>query len=105
MRQIFSLILFLTVVGTTTNAQVEPKNFSYMDIFDLQMVANPQISPDGEQVIYEKHQFDVMTDKRMSNLWIIDVDGSNHQALTSGKVIDFCMSRVRRVQLNFLCIG
>lgn len=84
MRQIFSLILFLTVVGTTTHAQVEPKNFSYMDIFDLQMVANPQISPDGERVIYEKHQFDVMTDKRMSNLWIIDVDGSNHQALTSG---------------------
>lgn len=84
-RHLTPLFIFLFIGSLSTHAQVETKHFSYMDIFDLQMVANPQISPDGERVIYEKHQFDVMTDKRISNLWITDVDGRTHQALTSGK--------------------
>jgi dipeptidyl aminopeptidase/acylaminoacyl peptidase len=56
-----------------------------MDIFDLQMVASPQISPDGNTIVYQRHQFDVMTDRRMVNLWTIGFNGEDHKPLTSGK--------------------
>ncbi len=80
-----SFIWCVSAMFSNTLAQIAPNHFDYMDIFDLQMVSNPEISPDGKLVIYEKHQFDVMTDKRMSNLWLIGVDGKGHQPLTSGK--------------------
>ena len=79
----FIILPFFLIFYLHTFAQ--QKNFDYLDIFDLQLVADPQISPDGEQIIYIRHQFDVMEDKRYTNLWIINFDGSNHRPLTSGK--------------------
>jgi len=78
------LILLLSLVHSQS-VSAQEKNFDYMHVFDLQMVANPQISPDGSTIIYERHQFDVMTDRRYINLWQIDFSGDNHQPLTSGK--------------------
>lgn len=78
----FLPLCFLFILNT---ADAQKKAFDYMDVFDLQMVGNPQISPDGETIIYVRHQFDVMTDRRYTNLWTIGYDGSNHQPLTSGK--------------------
>lgn len=65
-------------------AQVSEDYFDYMDLFDLQMVSNPEISPDGKTIIYERHQFDVMTDRRLVNLWQMSFDGKDHYPITSG---------------------
>ena len=54
------------------------------DIFDLETVADPQISPDGEWVAYVRQRADVMTDRRFSNLWIVRTDGTGHRPLTTG---------------------
>ena len=67
------------------NIQAQQKNFDYLDVFELQYVANPQISPDGETIVYVRHQFDIMTDKRVTNLWSISFNGEHHRPLTSGK--------------------
>jgi dipeptidyl aminopeptidase/acylaminoacyl peptidase len=80
---IFSFLLFLTI--NNADAQVSENYFDYMDLFELQMVAGPQISPDGNTIIYERHRFDVMTDRRYTNLWSISFGGDNHIPLTSGK--------------------
>lgn len=61
----------------------QKKNFSYMDLFDLQYASDPQISPNGEWVVYRKMRIDVMKDKAEGNLWMIKTDGSQHQKLTS----------------------
>lgn len=82
MKYLFLLSIFLF---TFQQGFAQDRNFDYLDIFDLQMVADPQISPDGEQIVYVRHQFDIMEDKRYTNLWIINFDGSNHRPLTSGK--------------------
>lgn len=55
------------------------------DTFELETVADPQISPDGKRVVYVRAFADVMTDRRYSNLWIVNFDGSGHRPLTSGK--------------------
>nr|MBS0037633.1 S9 family peptidase [Saprospiraceae bacterium] len=77
------LIAIGLLLSSLTTAQKEA--FNYLDIFDLQMVADPEISPDGERIVYTRHQFDIVDDRRYTNLWQIDFDGSNHRPLTSGK--------------------
>ena len=59
-----------------------------MDVFALQYAADPQIAPDGRRIVYVRQQADVMTDKRVSNLWLIDVDGKVDRALTTGSFSD-----------------
>ena len=58
--------------------------FEAADVFQLEWASDPQISPDGSQIVYVRNFNDVMTDRSRSNLWIIDFDGSNHRPLTSG---------------------
>ena len=60
--------------------------FSYLDIFDLQYVTDPQVSPDGNWVVYRRMGFDIMKDQAWGNLWMIKTDGSQHQKLTSREV-------------------
>jgi dipeptidyl aminopeptidase/acylaminoacyl peptidase len=59
-----------------------------MDEFQLQLPADPQISPDGKKIVYVRRFADPLTDRRYSNLWIIDADGSDHRPLTTGNRSD-----------------
>lgn len=63
-------------------AQAAAPEFQRKDVFDLEWVAAPQISPDGRQVVYERRSMDIMNDARVSRLWLINVDGTGHEALT-----------------------
>jgi len=60
-----------------------------IDIFDIEFVGDPQISPDGSKVVYVRHFKDIMTDGNRSNLWIINIDGTGHMPLTSGSQNDY----------------
>ncbi len=75
---IVAILLTISVYG-------QSESFNYMDIFELEMVADPAISPDGNSIVYVRHQFDVMSDRSYTNLWKIGFDGSDHRPLTSGK--------------------
>ena len=63
--------------------------FTLQNVFDLEYATDPQISPDGEQVVYERNFMDIMEDRRRSNLWIINSDGTRHRPLTSGNDNNF----------------
>jgi acylaminoacyl-peptidase len=58
------------------------------DDFDLELAVDPQISPDGKHIAYVRRWADIVTDRRYSNLWIIDVATGEQRALTSGKFGD-----------------
>lgn len=62
--------------------------FELMDVFELEYVSDPQVSPDGQHVVYVRNFKDVMTDGNRSNLWIIKFDGSDNQPLTTGNQND-----------------
>ena len=59
--------------------------FTAEDVFDLEFVRDPRVSPDGSQIVYVRGWADPHTDRRYSNLWIMNADGSNHRQLTSGR--------------------
>lgn len=58
------------------------KRFTAMDVFELEWVQDPQISPDGEHIVYARGSMDKMKDQRTSRLWIMDADGSNHRKVS-----------------------
>ncbi|MDX1586670.1 MAG: S9 family peptidase [Balneolaceae bacterium] len=78
-RTIFAS-LFIFVLVFTLKAQDTP--FQSMDVFELEWAADPQISPDGNRIVYRRRGMDKMTDRRTSSLWIINVDGTGHMKLT-----------------------
>ena len=73
---------------TTTLAAPRPasaqSHFEPMDVFALEFAADPQISPDGGRVVYVRNSMDVMRDRRRTELWIVNVDGSGHRRLGEG---------------------
>ncbi len=69
-------------------SQEKPDRLTPMDVFNLQYASDPQISPDGRRIVYVREFSDLMTDKHLSNFWIINFDGSEHRALTTGSSSD-----------------
>jgi acylaminoacyl-peptidase len=55
-----------------------------IEMFDLEIASDPQISPDGEKVVFVRNFNDIMKDRKRSNLWIVNFDGSDLRPLTSG---------------------
>ena len=53
-------------------------------ILDWERVDDPQISPDGAQVIYARSLVNTMDDSWESQLWIMNADGSKHRFLVKG---------------------
>jgi len=77
----FCLPLFL-YIWCLSPAIGQEQLFTYQDVFDLQYVSDPQIAPDGQHIVYRRMGFDILKDKAVGNLWIIDSDGNSHQKLT-----------------------
>ena len=74
---------FLSAVNSQTKTDLE-----LTDIFNIEFVSDPQISPDGNQILYVRNFKDVMTDKNLSNIWIINSDGSKNRPITTGNQND-----------------
>ena len=83
MRSIYFTLFLLFIAGFSVCSQTSKKSFSYLDLFDLQYVSDPQISPDGKSIVYRRMGFDIMDDRSKGNLWRISADGKDHEKLTS----------------------
>ena len=59
-------------------------HFELADVFELEYASDPQISPDGNKVVFVRNFMDIMTDRGRSNLWVIDSDGTGERPLTTG---------------------
>jgi len=86
MRKIIIFICIVVLSNIVIYSQNSKKVFSYLDIFDLEYISDPQISPDGEWIVYRRMGFDIMKDKSKGNLWMIRSNGADHQKLTSREV-------------------
>ncbi len=96
-RLIQWLVILSAVITTSTSVAKEKQatdstnqnHYQGMDVFDLEFVSDPRISPNGKQVIYALNSNEIMTDTTKSNLWIVDVENNNNnynnRPLLSGK--------------------
>lgn len=77
-----SFVCLLLLTSLIVSAQKVKPPFTYLDVFDLEYVTDPQISPDGSKIVYKRNGFDIMKDRSRGNLWLINTDGTGHEKLT-----------------------
>ncbi|MFK8013337.1 MAG: prolyl oligopeptidase family serine peptidase [Marinicellaceae bacterium] len=82
------IIFLLAIIASQQSAAEISNKLELIDIFNLEYVSDPQISPDGKTIAYVRNYKDVMTDKNLSNLWMVNFDGSKNRPLTTGSQND-----------------
>ncbi|GFM29993.1 peptidase S9 prolyl oligopeptidase [Novosphingobium sp. PY1] len=80
-----SVPLAPAVVAKPSSAAAGPqRSFTPDDLFKLQGVTDPQISPDGSKIVYVRSSADIMTDKVEPSLWLVDVSTGEQRPLVAG---------------------
>ncbi len=100
------LLAFLLAAAVAAPASAQ-RPITIDDQFRLIDVGDPQLSPDGEWIVYTVTSTNLEADKRNADLWLVKYDGSARQQLThtategetsprwspDGRVISFLSSR------------
>lgn len=68
-------MLCITVpsLAADKNSFASSQYFEAEDIFALEYASDPQISPNGQKIVYVRNSNDIMTDSTHNSLWLIDV--------------------------------
>lgn len=83
------LIVFLfSLQQVNVFAQVKT-NLEPLDLFNMEYISEPQISPDGSQIVFVRNFKDIMADRDYANLWISNADGTRVRQLTQGNQRDY----------------
>jgi dipeptidyl aminopeptidase/acylaminoacyl peptidase len=80
----FVVATYLLLLPFAGVAQENADLLEPMDIFHVQVASDPRISPEGKRIVYVRQSADISSDRRVSNLWIVNVDGSEHRPVTTG---------------------
>ena len=77
MRKILPLLAGIGLLHLATAVCGQPlaapsRNLSGRDLFALQYATDPQVRPDGKEVAYVRVAYDVMTDRAVRSIWLID---------------------------------
>jgi dipeptidyl aminopeptidase/acylaminoacyl peptidase len=77
---------FGIVVAHAAAQQPTPKGrvLQVEDYLNYETVADPQVSPDGAQIVYTRRWVNQNDDKMESSLWVMNADGSKNRFLTKG---------------------
>lgn len=79
------LFLYLFLCSLPSFATGAPRPLQPEDIAAIQDVDEPNLSPDGNSLVYVVKTMDVAKDKQAANLWLARLDGDENRALTFGE--------------------
>ncbi len=107
----------ILVLSTANAALADGRPMTIDDLLAVKSVSDPQISPDGESIVYVVSELDRATDKTDSALWLIATSGGEPKRLTTapgtnnhprwspdGKTVAFVSSRGGSAQVWLLPI-
>ncbi|MEE2941133.1 MAG: S9 family peptidase [Planctomycetota bacterium] len=77
-----SILLLCAAAPAQDSASLRP--LEPMDLFELEGVERPTVSPDGSKVLFTRVGFDVMKDRKRSELWVHDVASGDSRPLVPG---------------------
>lgn len=69
---VFSTAISFNVLAKEM-AEIDPRKFTSDKVFELEFAASPQVSPDGNKVIYSRRYMDKYSDTVASKIWILDL--------------------------------
>jgi dipeptidyl aminopeptidase/acylaminoacyl peptidase len=85
MHRFVPLVLTILIAIPTLAAAQERDDVLDLALYlEWERVSDPQISPDGRQIVYTRRWVDKMKDRWTSSLWIMDADGGRNRFLVDG---------------------
>ena len=89
--RILGLVLLCCLPGVlpAPTASQETHPFNVHDLWEMDRISDPQVSPDGNRIVFGLSRLDIQNNRRRSDLWIVNVDGSELRRLTSHPTGEF----------------
>ncbi|MFL2665818.1 MAG: S9 family peptidase [Flavobacteriaceae bacterium] len=81
MKHSLSFILILFIIFSYSQ---EKTRLSLEHYKNYEWTSNPALSPDGEQILYSRTWINLIDDKRETDLWIMNKDGSANRFFLNG---------------------
>jgi Tol biopolymer transport system component len=75
----FIFILCLTYVQGQEKTRLSLEHYK-----NYEWTSNPTLSPDSEQILYSRTWINLVDDKRETDLWIMNRDGSTNRFFLNG---------------------
>ncbi len=79
------LVVTVAVLGAGPAAGQTPRAMTIVDLINLPNVSDPQLSPDGRQLLWVQSESDWARNRRVTHIWRIDRDGTGALQLTRGE--------------------
>ena len=80
-----TLTLVGIVTGVVAAAQGQVRHrLTLVDLLNVPRITNPQLSPDGRQLVYQLASADWKAGKRIAHVWRVGVDGTGTVQMTDG---------------------
>ena len=87
-RSIFVALLTVAALAGTVEAQgTHP--FNGDDLWAMDRVSGPEVSPDGQWVVFGISKLDEAANRRRSDLWMVGIDGRGLRPLTTHPASEF----------------
>ena len=74
--------MILSLLLSAAAAAAEPARFDAVAMMKLLRLSDPQVSPDGRQVLYTATQVDLEAGSRNNDLWVVPLAGGEPRRLT-----------------------
>ena len=78
-----SILFLLAAISTSLVAQ-DKTRLSLDHYENYEWTSNPTLSPDGNQILYSRTWINLVDDKRETDLWIMNSDGSTNRFFLNG---------------------
>ena len=82
------LCLLVSFAPLALAAAKETHPFDVRDLIAFDRIAGPTVSPDGRQVVFTVSSVDLDANKRRSDLWLVNTDGTGLKKLTQHEAAD-----------------
>lgn len=81
-RKLSPVLLFIFAVLVGMSAQTAKRPLKLDDLARFRNVNDPQISPDGQWIVYTVSTIDTKEDKGSTHIWMVGYDGRNDRQIT-----------------------
>jgi dipeptidyl aminopeptidase/acylaminoacyl peptidase len=78
------LLVAVAITALATPILAQPRPMTLVDLINVARLSDPQLSPDGRQVLFVKSEADWKANKRITHIWRTSLDGSDVVQLTTG---------------------
>ena len=76
--------LALIAILSPITAALAQRNMTIVDLLNLPSVTDPQLSPDGSQILFVRGDSDWEKNRRIQHIWRMNTDGTGAVQLTNG---------------------